>query len=1540
MGHLEWPVTCGKAGSWASNNMVTVQHTYPWTPCILTSELINPGLLVEVVLAPDCGELQQLGLKKFPNSHQPSINVIFIFSKSLETTMNIYKELHIGKFSWANVFSSLSDLHKKARCKTSLNTGDNQWKKPLGSLKSKKNETMKMGVQEKCKETRKNLVKLPEENKRTNDKISKNEYTKGKLGKQSDLNMAEFVQCIKCSEAKCLCSLKTEEILESSESGKIVNSSVNKATELDKGDKKALGETVTECGKSLKGRKGNQPSKLHKISILDTEKLHEVFCSKDICKPDIIKPSMLKKKELENSLKRTSSQCSSKESNKLKDVIPGLVMSSETRKPNRKDVKNSKVLSTFPKHHLPSSDLLKDKSKDTKKSFKWTIKNFTKKNPLMRGCKIKKRKPLNREKLVEGGTCKENKETGCLKDEKICKNSELIEEDKSLIESEEISKSLVLLPVREGELEETNINEKTSKLSKSFSLSHTGKEFSTSYNASKDNVCSKTGLSNYQHLLETSEFKRKIDDKAAEEFCAPRKKVKLSDRDIKQSDTVTISKICDSQENTFNSVNPIDASLGLKKTENTNDGFHSPRMEVRVNNNTDIKEMKDTQNFIFSGNERDRVEEVRKPHQNINPPQPSCPLQIKKLELKSAHIGDKRHQRICKEKEIKSPLPEFECITADSVLDGLEKGSSCVTQDNKEKLKLEANGKVALYSLKDSLAVSDDCIPGTVQILIDKDLKAIVDHPVDLCCLNLKPSNLEYPNNESSQQQKAKPEIMGTEVDMLSLNLSSSNVEKQSLLDVCNETMIVDESTINASKTAKLSSNDIVTSSDMSKKVSMCNSEQSLAVKLPLSSMSVAVVTNELLADGSKLSLVEKSTLPPDKSIPGPLTVCHPPGHSQKPGTCMFSPSNLQCLSEGSLDKEKPSCADKLYDSKFRCHNKFKNEDKFKISNLNCVLVNSDNSSVPSISKVQKTRVSDDASCIKSINVHNSPKFNDKENVSPSQITKFSKVECVQLNPLENQKENAKQIIPDLNNSSASQGFRRIQKKARVDITPRANVTEVFKNTDASSCIALQCSAHNEFGESKSGHSHCLEFDVNPCHRQSSSNLESFCKGMKNKIQSYSNCLASNDVESPLHGGIKTLANFIRKPLHMDQNVRWKYCVENNASNGGQQLGFAHLDKQLRALIVQQLIELHEPRKTKNSKSLSHSLSAEKSCLKSQILQNLQMSGHSSSKHDYYEENHGSENTLKYNELKTNTKPSIVKSSMSSNVGVVRGCQLPVQFCPQRTSSPKTEGESLYTWKGSSSLESSEVLQEPKYIHLLGADQQEVVKLKCLLVNHEKSYSGLKGVELSGGHIYVRPSGLHHLLTHPSLAKLSTLPNVHFGVYNSLLNILNDDAALILKSKWLLLIHHTAMLEESLDKILEEVLKDKDMNASNYHQLFVPSLTLQTCAHVLSGIKKISKKEQELSNILQRNMLKLWKCVAVGAAQVIGGDGGFATLSPESTTSDFVQCLKVLHRDLKFVHRHTTVLVGSSMLKCEATTETFYTLTTVHEATKSIVVNE
>ncbi|XP_045621405.1 uncharacterized protein [Procambarus clarkii] len=1379
-------------------------------PCILTSELVNPRLLVEVILAPECAELRQLGLKPFPDPHQPSLNVIFVFNNCIENAMNIYNEWRNSELSAMKEFYTPSSGSEQINCSTTSKasyqpkTTEDMKKKCSIGYKSRRDSSSdtEIGNSKDTMKPKQMNTKLPEE-KENIIEIDENECSINNKLKQKSLMTVDGSTKSKYVAATRIYPKKREkskrlqlgETLQSTVAGrKKSDSSVSTALVPEN----TVTQAVTTNRKSIENE-GNQYVGSRAFSMLDTVMLNNKFCSKSINKPDSIIPSMLKRSKRESSSKRMSNCKKIEKASNVDHVLSHLVKSDINKISKKVDGKNEQDLIKVEKDScLPSSDKILKKLPSTKGNQEGKYKNVKSEKVVKIKSKsnnAEKKVPTNKSKMLVSK----------------CSQVLAVGKQKPEVASPKLSKSL-------GNIEK-------------------------GFNASENNeICIKikSGFGKVDQLIADLGFKRKMNERVVDNILGPRKKIKVIVEDIMKG-SVNL-KVQDVQINTCSKITQLDANLmpARRNGNGMKDGIYNLSVKTAV---------------IMNSSENINV--------TIIPNGQEC-----------SASGNQIYNEIT-DKEVTKPLN----------VDGLQTSCPRISQNGVESAHQEAPDSSETHT----------------------EIKRL--HKVK-----------DYQHNFISDNDP-KPDS--------NENLTNGIMDTTQWLNI--------------------------------------------QLPIPLKSIQVPEVEKAVILDASKLSKVQSLTPMEDKSLPKSCQVRHPPKTKDISSNSSEFPSVLS--TDKLHEKTNHSSLDvsEVLDYSFKHSDGAQNEENFKGGNFSVQpLRNSENSKIPSKPNMLKLNAAEVLSSKSQVNtplslllcklfikrhLSSSSNLYIQENGDVSQICKSSVLvdndgNCaVGLNQHENQKENIDQISFNVGHRVIMDEIQKTGNKGEyhsINNVPHICERKEVNTKDITTCIPLQYSALNEFGKSNSRNS--SEIYIASKQNQSNLNFKSNVNVLKPTIEAYSMVLVSNGEQSPILDGLKTLSQFITKQMVKDQNVHCQDSgVKSNTCEGQQQRDI--LDQQLKALIVKQVRKLNGQLKNQNGKALPTSLNGVNFLSKYQNPRNLQLPGH-------YE---NAKNSLEHSKKSmTNTENVIIEKYTLSDH------RLKLRLCPQRTSA-LAECDDAYTsdtqdsyngmfvtktsiftpnnlyqpdWKDGSSPESSRELQMQKYIHLFNADQQDILKLKCLFVNHKKSYTALEEIEKCGGSIYIRPLVLDELLSHPSLRKLCNVPKVHFGVYNSLLAVLKGGATPILKSKWLLLVHHTAMLDESFDKLLEKVLKDRFLNSSHHHNVFVPILTLRTCTHILSTIQRRSNREQELGNILRRNIIALNKCVAAGAAQIIDGGNCFASLSPESPTSEFIMCVRVIHCCFGYGHRHTAVLVGNTIPESDATRQSFYNMSTVQDINKAIYVND
>ncbi|XP_064099685.1 uncharacterized protein LOC135210765 [Macrobrachium nipponense] len=229
--------------------------------------------------------------------------------------------------------------------------------------------------------------------------------------------------------------------------------------------------------------------------------------------------------------------------------------------------------------------------------------------------------------------------------------------------------------------------------------------------------------------------------------------------------------------------------------------------------------------------------------------------------------------------------------------------------------------------------------------------------------------------------------------------------------------------------------------------------------------------------------------------------------------------------------------------------------------------------------------------------------------------------------------------------------------------------------------------------------------------------------------------------------------------------------------------------------------------------------------------------------------------------------------------------------------------------------------------HLINASENDIAKLKLLATRYKLVNTTMSGVMNSSGNVYVRPEHMEDLLENDQLQAVCSCPDIKFGVCLSLNDILKVVGRQILKSKFLLLIHHTSFLDVSLAKLITTVVRDFERDQEHHHQIFITSYTLKVCYWSLVSSQKAEGKERAAYDIVVKNMCSLLKCISAGAGKIVDG-GLWKKLGPDSSICEFITCLRVTHKNLNYIHRHAAVVVGEKNASLRSSSSLFYEIAT------------
>ncbi|XP_047487583.1 uncharacterized protein LOC125038214 isoform X2 [Penaeus chinensis] len=230
-------------------------------------------------------------------------------------------------------------------------------------------------------------------------------------------------------------------------------------------------------------------------------------------------------------------------------------------------------------------------------------------------------------------------------------------------------------------------------------------------------------------------------------------------------------------------------------------------------------------------------------------------------------------------------------------------------------------------------------------------------------------------------------------------------------------------------------------------------------------------------------------------------------------------------------------------------------------------------------------------------------------------------------------------------------------------------------------------------------------------------------------------------------------------------------------------------------------------------------------------------------------------------------------------------------------------------WDDAVSGISKSTFQSSKYIHLFGASENDVLKAKHFCRAHQMTYATLDDLVRNGGYMLVQHSSVDKLLSSPHLTVWCTQPNIKFGVYTSLSSLLKNDVSPVMTSKWLLLLHHTAMVDPLLVTVLEQELKDWNSSTSHHPRIVIPILTLKICY----CSARADAVERSVCRILQKNLVLLTKCLGSGVALLTDENCSWGGVGPESSIHMHLQCLRVIHYNFRLAHRQALLVVGESV---------------------------
>ncbi|XP_076058866.1 uncharacterized protein LOC143035789 [Oratosquilla oratoria] len=332
---------------------------------ILVDTILNPGISVEVVVAPACTLMESWGLKGNEHLPQPVLHILFITNSQQSTPYVSYRD---------------------QRNFILKNNGTSVHQDGIGMLKTKR-----AGAQVLAQVSTANLTRP--------QKCSQN--FKGKSDVKPGQTHTE-------NKPKEFTSVNVIASCKSDGFGQEQIQSLNPMLPYSKDNILEKKEPVVHTKHDLTNKTHKKKNK-SKMLMLDTQKLHNVFRRKDKSRPDIIRPSMLKKTK---KLNKDPCQGHPASNTKLENTnghittLPDVVgsMPSQNKIPIPTDVNESVSTCSTPENSLHKNKEMRTKNSSTSKS-NLSVADETGEN-------IKGKKPISSSSiLLKTSREKENSET-------------------------------------------------------------------------------------------------------------------------------------------------------------------------------------------------------------------------------------------------------------------------------------------------------------------------------------------------------------------------------------------------------------------------------------------------------------------------------------------------------------------------------------------------------------------------------------------------------------------------------------------------------------------------------------------------------------------------------------------------------------------------------------------------------------------------------------------------------------------------------------------------------------------------------------------------------------------------------------------------------------------------------------------------------------------------------------------------------------------------------------------------------------------------
>ncbi|XP_037791802.1 uncharacterized protein LOC119587122 [Penaeus monodon] len=299
---------------------------------------------------------------------------------------------------------------------------------------------------------------------------------------------------------------------------------------------------------------------------------------------------------------------------------------------------------------------------------------------------------------------------------------------------------------------------------------------------------------------------------------------------------------------------------------------------------------------------------------------------------------------------------------------------------------------------------------------------------------------------------------------------------------------------------------------------------------------------------------------------------------------------------------------------------------------------------------------------------------------------------------------------------------------------PDAQMKEEYllKNSFASSNLNDSTVSHDVYSPSNSSQTSIFETCNTSVNARSTCTEPLVLQQLKKKINLWQDSLNSKSSIS-MNKGITALADFIKKPTSIPPEIRKEiFFPEDELSKSSLRMKKALLSNLLNPSERSLQLEEHVSKKVVAVVCKEECCDDIKACLPKPLSQD--------NKYPFPEsEKHFREGTQ---------RPRKVIESKKVLLNLLEPSEL--------------------NWDDAVSGISKSTFQSSKYLHLLSASENDVLKAKHFCRAHEMTYATLDDLVRNGGYMLVQHSSVDKLLSSPHLTVWCTQPNIKFGVYTAL----------------------------------------------------------------------------------------------------------------------------------------------------------------------------